>query len=174
MGIKISDLIDCTLCTNFINDCCDYCNEAKEQFMVYGKNSAKQCKYFSNRTKISAVLDKKEALEYILGEDSDFILVSGKTGKRFRYRLEKRKSNCYKKQQFIYWLIIEDDNEELVYGGVIFFDENDNKFKFGKGARGNVINSDIRIISLLYVLNNLYLKRYSISVTIIKINNKIA
>lgn len=174
MGLRVSDLIDCSLCANFKDNKCD-CDveETLNQYRILGKQCARSCVNFINeRVPTSGEIEKDKALQFMLAGCSEFILVSGKTGTKLRYKLDKKLStqnlntNSSDEDQFIYWLNTGEKSGTLIYGGVLFFDSNDNQFKFGKGARGNLLKTDIRIKSLLYVLNNLYKNNTQINVKI--------
>lgn len=170
MGLLISDLIDCSLCANFKDNKCICDNEnIANQFEIIGKRYAKECINFINkRVPISGEIDKSKALQFMLAGCSEFTLVSGKTGTKLRYKLDKKVSIQSKdgENQFIYWLNTTEKSGTPIYAGVVYFDTNDNQFKFGKGARGNLNKEDIRVKSLLYVLNNLYNNNIQINVKI--------
>lgn len=161
MGLRISNLITCELCARY-NDgvCSSHSEDAAKLFRVKKKDSAQSCPEFINsKETISGEIRLQEALRFMLAGESEFVLLSCKTNRKFRYKLDK-------KEQFIYWLNTSESNGVFTYAGVLFFDENDNTFKFGKGARGNLTKDDLRVISLLYVLNHLVKNRFDMPLKI--------
>lgn len=174
MGLQISNLIDCSLCANYKDDSCT-CRivEIENTFNKIGKQYAQKCAEFINeRIPVSAEVKKENALQFILAGESEFVLISGKTGVKLRYKLDKKvvTSESYKDQsEFIYWLNTSEKNGTMIYAGVLFFDTNSNSFKFGKGARGILQSTDIRVKSLIYVLNNLVNSNFSMNVTIMHV-----
>lgn len=172
MGLRISDLIDCELCAHYSKDseqCLIEDDRVTRQFNLTGIQTALTCPCFSNRQdKLKGEVDNADALKFMLAGMSEFILISGKTGKRLVYKLDKKESNKSKdgEKQYVYWLNTAEKNGTMIYAGVLFFDSNDSKFKFGKGARGNLTNDDIRVKSILYVLNALQKGKTDINVTV--------
>lgn len=172
MGLRIADLIDCELCANYDKDCAKCLIEDERvvrQFNLNGIQTALTCPNFTNKKEsLKGEIDNTEALRFMLAGMSEFILISGKTGTRFIYKLDKRESTKYKngEKQYIYWLNTGEKNGTMTYAGVLFFDSNDSQFKFGKGARGNLTIGDIRVKSLLYVLNAFHKGKTNINVTV--------
>ncbi len=166
MGLKITDLITCSLCDYFGSDGCNASLESKKQYIKYGKSYATKCQDFRNkREPLNIQLDLKDSLRYMLAGNSEFTMLSINTGRKLRYRLEKKISNS-NNTDYIYWINTESENGTLLYAGVLFFDHNDNQFKFGRGARGNLSYQDIRIVSLLFVLNKLYNSKFNLKLEI--------
>lgn len=167
MGLRISNLIDCSFCANYKDGCTCSIEDIRKLYSLHGKQTAQNCTEFMNeRTPLSSEIPHDKALVFMLAGCSEFIMVSGKTGTKLRYRLDKKTSTRSDGNEFIYWLNTSNSNETMTYAGVLFFDSNDNQFKFGKGARGKLTIGDIKVKSILYVLNNLYNNRFNINVKI--------
>lgn len=181
MGLKLNDLINCSMCTKFEHGTCESdMQSAIRLYVAQGKSSAQTCPDFTNnRVALSGEIQNKDALRFMLAGCSEFIMISGKTGKRLHYRLDKKEAqntkndkdqtNKTSEQKFIYWLNVGINNGTLSYAGVLYFDSNDHRFKFGKGARGTLTPDDIRVKSILYVLNNFVNQKYDINVKIMHI-----
>ena len=175
MGLRISDLIDCSCCANFENGTCTSGSQnVRQLFKLSGKSAAITCSDFTNEKKTvsSGVISNDKALEFMLAGCSEFIMKSGKTGHKLRYKLDKKLSTQMKNSDgslggdYIYWLNTAESNGTFVYAGVLFFDNKTKQFKFGKGARGNLNYNDVRVKSILYVLNRLYKGETSVNVEI--------
>jgi hypothetical protein len=156
MSLKASELVDCTICMHYKeNTCTCDSSDIKDNFRVYGKTVAKRCAEFRNeRIPMSGEISLENALVFMLAGCSEFTMVSGNTGKKLYYRLDKKISSS-NSDEFVYWLNVGEQNGTFTYAGVLFFDNNDKRFKFGRGARGKLNPSDIRVRSILFVLNNL-------------------
>lgn len=168
MGIKIANLIDCTLCCHYDKDTesCKASTELNTALLVNGKGYATKCKSFRNiREPVSNEMELENVLEYMLAGYSEFTMLSVKTGKKLRYRLD-RKQHASNDGEFIYWLNTEGENGLLIYAGVLYFDYNDKQFKFGRGARGSLDAKDQRVNSLLFVVNKLYNKQYNMQLKV--------
>ena len=159
------ELKDCSMCANsepdLINTSTIYCGSNniihQSNFSFKGKQAAESCDGFKNMLDDKkGFIENIEALRYVLAGKCEFTVVSGKTGMKLGYKLTKKKANQVKDggSEFIYYLNTKLNNE-MVYCGVLFFDEPSNSFKFGKGARGQLQADHLNVKSILYILNNL-------------------
>ena len=173
MGIRVSNLIDCGLCVHLKDGICT-CNSdiAREKFKLNNKTAANNCPEFLNeRVPLSGVISNEHALRFILAGKCEFILKSGKTGTHIKFKLDKRvreSDSCdSENKDWFYWVNTAYIDEPMMYAGVVFFDFNDNQFKFVRGNRGMLNNSDKRVKSLIFVLNNLFNGKTDINVEVI-------
>ena len=168
MGITIKNTKDCKDCIHAevygsIEDPCINCMSTDStnytNFERDGRFCATYCKGYkkSNNINRQGNIDIKIALNYMLAGKSEFILHSTKTNQDFLYKLTKKESLGSKEddKKYIYFLNVKLSNNYL-YAGVIWFDTNENIFKFSKGKNGNLDANDINIRSLLFIMNKLY------------------
>ena len=109
-----------------------------------------------------------EALRYILAGKSEFTFLSLKTDVRIRYKLQRKVAEQRGKKgqdEYIYFLNTFTDGE-YKYAGVLFYDDVMRQFKFGRGQRGLLNYSHINIKSLLFVLNQLNIENYNLSLKV--------
>lgn len=109
-------------------------------------------------------IPKNEALKFLLAGKSEFTMVSNKTNNRITYKLIKKESKR-DKGKYIYWLSTKSGNN-YVYDGVVYYDDNNNVFRFSKGKKGNTNSNEINIKAILYVINKLHRGIYDIEVDI--------
>lgn len=190
MGMTIDNLIDCSECMEFENGKCNSIDiNILKRFQLIGKSNAQKCTGFKRKLETnSGIVPNDIALRFMLAGNSNFVMESGRTGKRLVYRLTrkvKRQENGENGEKqireqsgnsensgnsefgnFIYWLNAGGQGGAMQYAGVIYFDHRENKFKFGKGYRGELTAQDIRVKSLLFVLNKFYNEENDINVTI--------
>lgn len=144
----------------------------KKLFTLNGRFAAPLCDGFldiydkeaEDYEKNKSLLSNDKALPFLLAGKCEFTMVSGKTGISFSYKLSKKESKL-ETTDYIYFLNIM-ENKQSKYAGIIFFDAKDNKFVFRKGKKGQLDNSDVKIKSILYVLNNLFNENYGLNVKI--------
>lgn len=162
VGLRISNLITCELCARYEGGVCSSHNEETEWlFRTRGKNSAQVCtEFITKRENISSEIRLEDVLRFMLAGCSEFTMLSCKTNTRFNYKIDQKQFDIENKQ-YVYWLSVEEKNGTYIYAGVLFFDSNDNQFKFGKGARGKVDKDDIRVKSILFVLNHLINNKFN-------------
>lgn len=168
MGLTIADLITCELCAKYSDnkECTSDNTGIRHSFDRYGKDLAKRCIEFRNKQATEyGEIDNKDALKFILAGKSEFILISGKTNRKFEYKLEKKVQEDTE-DKFIYWVYTYNTSGILVYAGLLFYDIEDEIFKYGKGARGTLTAYDIEIKSLLYVINSLFKNKTNINVIV--------
>lgn len=109
-----------------------------------------------------------DALRYILAGKSEFTFLSLKTNVRIRYKLQRKVAEQKGKKgqdEYIYFLNTFTDGE-YKYAGVLFYDDIVGQFKFGRGQRGLLNYSHINIKSLLFVLNQLSIENYNLSLKV--------
>lgn len=110
-------------------------------------------------------VEQDKAIEFMLAGKAEFILHSTKTNDNFKYKVErkvKREGNSNhnkgKEKQddndFIYFVHIF-ENHNKTYAGFIVFDKKTGNFNYYKGKAGNIDGTDIRIRSLVFILNKL-------------------
>ncbi len=167
MSIKLSKLITCVDCEKAVVQMGDgvaeiFCEsddiQHRNLFAAKGKSAASQCSGFKHLSRQrGGEVNLKDALRYMLAGKSEFTMLSIKSGVRLRYKLTKKESK-YKGEdgasEFIYFLNTFTDGD-MQYAGVLFYNDDNNTFNFGKGARGKLQPSHLNVRSILYVLNNL-------------------
>ena len=162
---KANELRECSSCVNGESDemnkgatCCGSTNmDYQNNFTFDGKKAAVTCEGYSNiGDEGKGFIKNSEALRYMLAGKCEFTVVSGKTGTKLGYKITKKKAQQGSNSEFIYYLNTS-INREMIYCGVLFFDEPSNTFKFGKGARGQLQADHTNVRSILYIMNNLQL-----------------
>lgn len=153
MGLKLLDFKDCGLCEHYKNSVCTLGIEGEYN----------NCVRFKQRTAMNKwELNLESALRFMLAGNSEFVAMSGRTGRTFQYRLV-RKTN---QNNVMYWVY-----SEGLYLGVVYFDIDSNVYKFSQSLKGKLCKDDIRIASLLFILNKLYNHNYNINVKIYHLGN---
>lgn len=163
MGINMRELRDCTMCEMYIvdeesglQDCGSPNEENQNNFMQDNFYCASYCNGFrSIERSTDGLIRNEEALKFILAGKSEFVAVSGNTGKRLGFKLEKINSDNTNGNETMYYLSTQIDNK-LVYCGVIVYNSKLNKFIFAKGKKGNLDYSHLNVKSILYILNRLH------------------
>ena len=168
MGIRIDDIINCGLCSYYSEDGCKNSSvDIQKQFNRQGVSYALQCRDFTNsKIPLKSVLENKRALGFILGGHSEFMVESGKTGTQFIFKLE-RKNN---EDRSIYWMYVREPSGYYKYSGTVYLDNKTDTFEFAQGKRGALNKHDVKVRSLLYIINNLRGCKYSINVKIYHFN----
>lgn len=189
MGIKVSDLYDCNTCINLSKTpsisgmtckCSSVYVKHRELFSKIGSKAAKKCSGYKGREyntedidaedikeNLSSLIEMEDALELLLGGDNKFIFHSTKTNEDFWYRITKKELSDGK--NYIYFIHLMNNDKE-VYAGNITYLNSSNTYNYRQGKAGTVESSDIRIKSLLFVLNNLNNKNYEMKLQIFKIS----
>lgn len=125
-------------------------SKCKDNFRIDGRCAAASCEgYVKNANTRQGIIDEINAYNFILAGQSNFILHSTKTNDDFRFKLDRVESKDIKYFVNVY------DGKNKQYAGLMWFDDKACEFKYGKG-KGNVEQQDIRIRSLIFVLNKLY------------------
>lgn len=172
--MKIIGMISCEQCGNYIDGMCNDSDlNTRLDYNKYGVSIGKRCsKFLAKRQRNNRVsLDK--ALEFILAGTQEFVMVSGNTGKKLRYLVEKKTTPLDKDGDTtdIYWVHCEGRSGVLEYAGTVYKDKIDETYKFSQGNRGRFNKSTLEIRSLLFVLNKLNSKVYSMPLTIENLNS---
>lgn len=165
MGVPMRGLRDCSMCalakTGRKNSggeaiCNSNSIEHQEEFDRYGTDAAQFCGGFiSIEDSLQGVIQLDGALKFMLAGKSEFTVVSGKTGTRLGFRLEKRKSNRDGGADYIYYMSTLQEGK-MVYAGIIYLHEQKDRFWFAKGKKGRLEYNHVNVKSILYILNNLY------------------
>lgn len=186
MGIKVSDLYSCSTCINLsktptsaglMAKCISSDKNCSELFNKKGILAAKRCKGYKCRnisdedyddvevtSNIQIELD--EALDELLSGKCKFILHSTKTNDDFIYRIDKKELTTG--NGYIYFVhIMEED--KFVYAGNILFIDKSKTYSYRQGKNGNYEASDVKIKSLVFVLNNLERQNYDMKLQVFKI-----
>lgn len=173
MGLSISDIINCGVCRYYGDEgfgeqgCRNKSPYIQRQFAMNGVSYALQCKDFSNdRLPLKREMDNKRALRFILAGMSEFMVESGKTGKQFTYKLDKKSND----EGDIYWVNVDGSDGTRQYAGMVYLDKETDMFQFAKGKKGTLRATDIQIVSLLWILNNLRSGKFNINVKIYHFN----
>lgn len=168
MGIKITDLISCSLCANLSEDGCLVSDTLNRKRVETGGSFAIKCPEFTNvRSSLSREIELDKALRFILAGNSEFILESVKTGNKLRYKIERKLvQNAISEDDCIYWVYYESSNGTLNYAGVMYYDKNIKGFNFGRGSRGSISKDNNIIVSLLFVVNKLFYKKTNLKLKI--------
>ena len=134
--------------------------KAKRAFELVGVGAPIVCGCYTDPKEVvvenGAELSLDKALSFMLAGKSRFTLLSNKTGKHYSYQLDKKESTN-SDSKYIYFVKIFEGGDKI-YAGILWY-ENE-KFKYARGNKGNIEPSDNRIVSLLYVLNNLIYLKY--------------
>lgn len=99
-----------------------------------------------------------DALEFILGGQSEFVLHSTKTNEDFSYELKATDSTLAEHEGKTIFFLTITYNHERIYAGTVWFNSTTKLFEFKQGEKGKIANNNIALRSLLYVLNKLYTK----------------
>ena len=164
-----------------IPKCTSVDTKTREQFSIKGSLAAKKCKHYKCRPitgdediaviksdgKQNKQLDLVTALDVLVGGDCKFILHSTKTNGDFTYRIEKKAMQDGK--GFIYFVSVEVDGK-FNYAGNMTLSITDKNFSYRRGKNGTLEANDLKIKSLLYVLNNLSHEMYDMKLEIYQIN----
>lgn len=166
---KLSDMRSCLSCIYFLGSrgCSHNAPEYRQIFAEYGITCASMCTGYAAGGDTKAFISNDAALPFMLAGKSEFTVVSMRTAVRFSFKLTKKKSTsgAAGAAEFIYFVnVIHGDNS--IYGGLLYFDNRTEAFMFSKGKTGLVGAEDVRIKSLLYIVNNLLAKNYGIDVSI--------
>lgn len=167
MGISLVNRKDCRNCINASICGLDgsgmtiECNSTDSLhynlFKSKGRYAAENCSgYRESKDESSRRIGNVElnkALPYMLAGKSEFVLHSTKTNQDFCYRLNK-KEKIDKENEYIYFLNIK-QGRDWKYAGVIWFKNEENKFYFSKGAKGEIDSNNLDVKSLVFVLNKL-------------------
>lgn len=94
-----------------------------------------------------SILSLEEALETLLKGRIEFVFHSTKTGEDFRYRLTDKGD--------VHFVEVY-EQDKYVYAGTIRQNDNDKRYRFYKGKTGTLEPSDVRIRSLVFVMDSLY------------------
>jgi len=114
---------------------------------------------------IGGFLRNDLALQYMLAGNCTVTLVSKKTKAMITCKLKKIKSKRADGNEFIYLLNVPDGSKSI-YAGVVYFNASGDKFEFSTGVKGQVQESDIRVKSVLYVINKLLAEKYDLEVEV--------
>lgn len=176
MCAEIHDIITCRKCKQAIIkygkvSCGSVNNECLELFRKFGYSAAKDCTEFM-KIKIgeSKELTLDRALKFMLAGQSEFKVVSGKTGKEYYYKLMKRKATGGYDEfsnDYIYWISGGETEDNLKYLGSIYLNKAKNEFEFSKGINGNEDNKSNIVVSILFILNRLYYGKYKTNIKVV-------
>lgn len=186
MGIKVSDLYNCSTCINLSKTptsvgltakCTSSDKKCSELFNKKGTLAAKKCNGYKYRNTgdeedddieitSNIQLEIDEALDELLSGKCKFILHSTKTNDDFIYRIDKKELTTGK--GYIYFIHIMEDGK-FVYAGNITFMDKSKTYSYRQGKNGNYEASDVKIKSLIFVLNNLEKQNYEMKLQIFKI-----
>lgn len=161
MGNTSEQQKDCYMCTHVLDDrksnsliCMSDNIDHRMKFIEEGRYYAEKCRGFSNiSTENKRIINNNVALRFVLAGKCEFTMVSGKTGAKIEYKLQK-KASTKAGLEFIYFLNTK-IGSDYVYCGILSYDESVGEFKFFKGQKGRLDNEHINVKSLLFVLNNL-------------------
>lgn len=185
--------LDCTLCENCVQEISPSYTGlvCKSEELVYQYNFREEGIYSANccigfrekkRKQIESkeeirlstlnnlegkVINNKDALPFILAGKSEFTIQSNNTGKQFAFKMSKQKSTASYEDssEFVYFVSVL-QNEKSTYAGILLYNSKTSLFEYRRGSKGKIEVSDIRIKSLLYILNSLNIGKYDINVTI--------
>lgn len=99
------------------------------------------------------ILNQEDALKFMLGGKSEFVLHSTKTNEDFKYYVT-RKDSSINNLDYVYFVSIMDGNSKT-YAGHVWYDKDKNSFFFSQGNKGNVSEKNLHIRSLIFVLNKM-------------------
>lgn len=153
MGLKISDMINCGLCLSYRNgECTNNSVDIQKHFQSEGVTYALQCRDFTNsKIPLKNQMSNRRALGFILAGISEFLVESGKTGRQFIYKVEKKNNQ----DNTIYWVYIKDNSGYLRYMGTMYLESSTDTFCFARGKKGTTSRDSVEVKSLLYIINNL-------------------
>lgn len=167
--MKITGIVNCNQCRYCKNNSCSNSNlNIQLDYSKFGTSIAKRCSEFSIRRQQYSKIKLTEALDVILSGNKEFIMISGNTGRRLRYLVEKKTTPLDNEGQTsdIYWVHCEGTSGVLEYAGTVYKDKIDDTYKFSQGKRGKFSKYSLEIRSILFVLNKLHKEVYNIPLTI--------
>lgn len=161
----LTNLKDCLKCSNAIIygsmdtptvNCGSQDYIHRNNFEKDGRACASNCcGYNSIEKSRDGRIEQSRALAFMLAGKCQFILHSTKTKEDFKFALTKKISNSSTdKNKFIYFLSTLNGNKKD-YGGVVWYDEEAEQFRFGKGKTGNLDPNSLDVRSLIFVMNKL-------------------
>jgi hypothetical protein len=109
-------------------------------------------------------LANDKALAFMTAGNCEVTIKSLETGITFSYKLIRRQS-FYKQTDFIYYLKVRMNNVES-YAGNIEFNRDKDKYVYWQGQKGKLNSDETPVRAIMFVLNALYKKLYSINVEI--------
>lgn len=152
------------------------CNHGDEDISVMfhaeGRLCAAYCKgYERSENSNNGLIDMSRAYELIRAGNAEFTLYSTKTHEAFSYKVVRKEKRSrasdgidrvdgqgkvlVEGDKYIYWVSVH-DGTGYGYAGTAWFNDRGNEYEFKPGKDSKIEASDVRIRSLLFVLNKLY------------------
>lgn len=174
---SIDNIVNCSRCQQAIMlfdkiKCDSVSNECQELFKLKGKQAAKECPgYNSLGIGEYKQINANKALRFMLAGRAEFQIVSGKTGKRLFYKLNKKLNTQNKNSLLSFWLLGGYTPSSIDYLGTVYFDYTKSQFDFFTGEIGKINKNNTLVKSIIYLLNKLYNKEYSVNIQILQNGN---
>lgn len=145
--------------------------EANDLFRIWGSAAAEKCdSYKSLLINESGKLNLDSAMRFMLAGQAEFDIVSGKTGRKIFYKIDKRETLVTnlsnEDNQYIYWVSGGDSPENIEFLGTIYFNKQAKSFQFSRGTRGKGTTNKTEVKAILFVLNKLYQGKYNLNIEI--------
>lgn len=167
--MKILGMVSCTQCELHSKSGCNSSDtDVQLNYNRFGNSSARECPQFRLEKVTKKQIGLEDALKFMLNGRQEFIMISGITGRRLRYLIEKKITPADKtgKSAEVFWVHCEGKSGILEYAGTIYEDTQSKEYRFSQGSRGKFKPKSLQITSLLYVLNNLAKHKYDMPLQI--------